>query len=95
MFARNSRYRNVETTTYTAPDGRVVAYLRRRFVPHPPADEPLARHTLSEGERLDIIAARFYDDPELFWQICDANRAMHPRELSELVGRRIVIPLPQ
>lgn len=95
MADHNSRYRGIEQAKYTASDGRVVAYLCRRLVPQPADDEPLAWHTLSEGDRLDTIAGRFYDDPELFWQICDANRAMHPRELAGPIGRRIVIPLPQ
>lgn len=95
MLSRNSRYYGREPKQYPAPDGRTVAYLPRRLVPQPGPGEALALHTISAGDRLDTIAARYYDDPELFWQLCDANRAMHPRELVATIGRPIVIPLPE
>jgi len=47
------------------------------------------------GERLDHIAAHYFGDPELFWRICDANRAMRPEELTETEGRRLLITLPE
>jgi len=34
-------------------------------------------------------------DPELFWRVCDANRAMRPDELTETIGRRLRITLPE
>ena len=48
-----------------------------------------------EGERLDIIAAQHLGDPEQFWRLCDANGAMRPDELTETVGRRLRITLPE
>ena len=33
MFASTSRYATLETAIHTMPDGREVAYVRRRFLP--------------------------------------------------------------
>ncbi len=50
---------------------------------------------MTQGERLDNIAATFLGDPELFWRLADANRAMQPEELVQTVGRRLRITLPE
>ena len=50
---------------------------------------------VTQGERLDNIAANYFGDPELFWRVADANRAMHPKELTETIGRRLRITLPE
>ena len=94
-FAANSRYAATETATYTLPDGREVVYLRRRFVPSPENFALLHEHFVVEGERLDVLTARYIGDPEQFWRVCDANAAMRPDELTETIGRRIRITLPE
>jgi hypothetical protein len=71
-----------------------MAYLERRLAPRPERFALLAEHTVTEGERLDHIAALHLGDPERFWQICDANAALAPEEL-EQTGRRIRITLPE
>ena len=76
-------------------DGRVVAYLRRRFVPPPERFALLQEHVVSDGDRLDVIAATYMGDPEAFWRIADANAAMRPEALTETIGRRIRITLPE
>ena len=96
MFPVTSRYHNTETKKHTTADGREVVYLRRRFLPPlPSADALLGEHTVSDGERLDHIAAATIGDPEQFWRLCDANGAMHPDELTQENGRRLRIPLIQ
>jgi hypothetical protein len=47
---------------------------------------------VADGERLDLIAARFLGDPEQFWRLCDANRTLRPEDL-EVAGQSIQIPL--
>ncbi|MEA3207800.1 MAG: hypothetical protein QOE70_857 [Chthoniobacter sp.] len=94
-FPPSSRYHETPVATLTLPDGREVAYLRRRLVPPPEHFALLQEHAVSEGERLDHIAARYLGDPEQFWRICDGNGAMRPNELLEPVGRRIRITLPE
>ncbi|MGI9182855.1 MAG: LysM domain-containing protein [Longimicrobiaceae bacterium] len=94
-FPPNSRYHGVATATITLPDGRQVAYLRRRFVPPPEALALLYTVRVAEGDRLDNLAATHLGDPELFWRIGDANAALRPDELTEEVGRELRITLPE
>jgi len=95
LFAGSSRYYGLETATWTRPDGTIVVYLKRRFLPSSDVFQLLQEHTVVQGERLDNIAARFFGDPELFWRIADANDAMRPEELVETVGRKLKITLPE
>lgn len=94
-FPSTSRYANLQTATLETPDGTVIVYLRRRFVPPPELFALLQEYTVTQGDRLDNLAARLIGDPELFWQLCDANRAVQPEELTETPGRRIRVTLPQ
>ena len=93
-FPQNSRYYTTETTTLTK-DGRTIVYLKRRFVPPPERFSTLEEHVVTAGERLDNITAQHLGDPEQFWQVCDANAALRPEELTEEIGRRIRITLPE
>lgn len=95
LFAATSRYYGTETATLTLPQGGSVVYLRRRFVPPPERLQLLQEHTVVQGDRLDNLAARYLGDPELFWRLGDANRAMRPEELTEVVGRILRITLPE
>lgn len=108
-FAPTSRYYGIETATigrHPNPDGpddetagtpanEPVAYLRRRFVPAAERFSLLQEHVVTDNERLDTIANHYLGDPERFWQLCDANNAIRPDELTETVGRRIRITLPE
>ena len=94
QFSPSSRYYGIQTAKTTLPDGRVVVHILRRFVPPPDRFSTLEEHAVRQGERLDHIAARHLADPELFWRICDANRAMNPPELEE-IGKRLRITLPE
>lgn len=95
MFPVTSRYYGIETAKYITPDGREIAYLRRRFVPAAGDAPIIAEHLVTQGERLDNITARYLGDPEQFWRVCDANNAMQPEELTAEIGRRLRIPFPQ
>ena len=95
MFPPNSRYFGARTKTLQLPDGRIATYLERRFVPPPELFALLTEHVVTEGDRLDNITARYLGDPEQFWRVCDANSAMRPDELTEEVGRRLRITLPE
>ncbi len=95
MFDVKSRYHGLETTTYVTPDGRMIAYKRRRFVPSSSVPLTLSEVLPAQGERLDLLTARTLGDPELYWRVCDANNAMSPFELLDESGRMIRIPVPQ
>jgi hypothetical protein len=94
LFAPSSRYYGIDTTTIVE-QGVIVRYLLRRFVPPPERFVLLQVHTVAQGDRLDVVAARYLGDPTLFWRICDANRAMRPEELTETVGRKLRITMPE
>lgn len=94
IFAANSRYLNLPTTKLELPDGTQIVYLRRRFVPPPEVFALRGEYVVVERDRIDLIAATQIGDSEMFWQICDANRAMQPAALTELVGRRLRIAQP-
>ena len=51
--------------------------------------------TVVLGDRADNIANQYYGDPEQSWQLFDANNIMHPHELTETIGKRINITLPE
>ena len=95
MFQPTSRYYSVETATFSAADGRVIPYKRRRFLPQSETLPLLIEVTVNQGERLDLITARVLGDPEQFWRVCDASGALDPFELTEQVGRVLRIPIPQ
>jgi hypothetical protein len=92
-FGPTSRYAGLEIAKIEV-DRETYAYVRRRFVPLPERLAVIGEHTVTQGERLDSIAARSLGAPELFWRICDGNRAMRPEELTETVGRTLLITLP-
>ena len=95
MFEPTSRYYNIETVSRVQPDGRVVAYKRRRFLPRGEALLALMEVEVGQGERLDVLTARVLADPEQFWRVCDANNAMYPPDLVAQYGQRLRVPAPQ
>jgi hypothetical protein len=94
-FPPTSRYHGVDVATIEDADGNRIVFLRRRFVP--PADRfaLIQLHSVTGGDRLDNLAARYLGDPERFWQLCDANGAIRPNELVEIIGRHLRITLPE
>jgi len=93
-FPPTSRYYGIATATLTTADGTQLVYLERRFLPPADSFSLLQLHVVSEGERLDNIAAQYMDDPTTFWRIADANSAMRPEQLTEQAGRSLRITLP-
>ena len=101
MIDPTSRYARIDIAITTIADGaggqRAVRYLRRRFPPQPSTLQTLARHLVTGGDRLDLIAAKYLGDPTQFWRICDANRVIHPEELTadDRIGELLRVPVPQ
>jgi hypothetical protein len=97
MFEPTSRYAGIENVkmTVTGTDGqpRVLVFKRRRFIPLGAGATVLVQHTVSQGDRLDNITARYLGDPTQFWRVCDANASLKPSELEE-PGRSVDIALP-
>lgn len=94
-FSALSRYATLESATLETADGAAIIYLRRRFVPAPERFALLQLHEVRQGDRLDNVAAHYLGDPQQFWRICDANRALRPQALLETVGGQVRITLPE
>lgn len=97
VFLPTSRYASIEQEKLVLPCGRVIVYLKRRFVPPTESFVEIQKHIIQEGDRLDRIAHKSVGDPEQFWRICDANNAMHPEALTaeDRAGRKLRITLPE
>jgi hypothetical protein len=95
MFTSNSRYANLPLKTLTLSSGTIVSYVSRRFLPQPDDQALLLYATVTESDRLDNITQQYLDDPQQFWRVCDGNACMSPFELTETVGTKIRITLPQ
>jgi len=93
VFDPASRYYDLETRVLTGLDGREVRYVARRFLPPADAGTVFVEHVVTEGDRLDHLAARYLGDAELFWQLADINNAMQPEELTAEIGRRLRVAL--
>ena len=93
-FGTNSRYLGIETATLSTLDGNTITYVKRRFLPNPDRMVTTGTHSVSQGERLDLMAAAFLGDPELYWRIVDANAVLNPADL-EVVGVNVRLALPE
>ena len=96
-FPTDSRYYGSSTLTYVTPTGETITYLARRIVPQPGAPNfaTIGQHSVHQGDRLDLIAAKYLGDPLIFWLICDANGAIEPHDLVATPGRALNITTPQ
>jgi hypothetical protein len=95
LFPPTSRYHGIAAAQLTRLDGTTLVFLKRRFVPQPESLALLREHVVGAADRLDTLAAHHLGDPQQYWRICDANRAMRPDELVEEAGRRLRITLPE
>lgn len=89
MFFRKSRYADVDDHYITDQKGRAIRYKKIRIIPETKAR---VAYQVNQGDRLDLIAFKYYRDPERFWRICDANLAMWPEDLVSKPGKKILIP---
>jgi hypothetical protein len=95
VFEPDSRYARIPQATATTPDGRDVAYKRRRFLPQGSSLRTLAEVVPAQGERIDVLTNRTLGNPEHFWRVCDANDVLDPAELTAIPGRPVRIPVPE
>ena len=95
MADPNRRYASLGVRELELADGTRIRYVERRFLPRGRTLPVLAKVTVAEGDRLDLIASRSYNDAEALWRVCDANDAMNPTELTQEVGSVLTIPLPR
>jgi hypothetical protein len=89
MFFKGSRYEKVKDYTFRRIDGSQVVIKQKRSIPQPKAK---LIHTVQEGERTDILADRYYNDPLKFWKLGDGNDEMDAERLVAEPGRKITVP---
>ncbi len=93
-FPPNSRYHGLPIATLKRAGHEPVPYLTRRFIAQQEILAVVQEHRVTQGDRLDNLAARYLGDPELYWRLADVNRALRPDDLLEPLGRRLLIALP-
>lgn len=71
MFIKGSRYRNLPESSPIDAGGERLRGKDLRLIP-PPLAWPF-RHTVHEGERLDLLGFKYYTEPTRWWQVADAN----------------------
>ena len=72
-FPPSSRYAKAATYQAQLPNGGVATAL---VIPAPRFPSPFGYHPRAVGDRLDLIATRYLNDPTGFWRLCDANDAL-------------------
>jgi hypothetical protein len=95
LFPPTSRYYGIGSAVTITAVGRAVTYLKRRFLPQPEQLALVQEHNVTQGERLDNLAQQHLGDSEQYWRLCDANGAMVPTELTDTVGRKLRVTLPE
>jgi hypothetical protein len=94
VFDPSSRYADLPTIEHRTASGRTVVYVGRRLLPPASQLTPLARVLVTEGDRLDLVAARTLGDPLQWWRIADANEGTDPEELVATPGRILWVSTP-
>lgn len=95
-FGPNSRYAGVPLGRHVRDKSDPgVPYVLRRFAPRLDETTTALVRIVQAGERPDLMAAQVFGDPELYWQIADANAVTDPFELTDTLGARIRIPAPR
>ena len=79
MFSRNSRYYGLTESSRPDRGGEQARGTDVRVIPRVTGG---FTHTVREGDRLDLLAYRYYGDPARWWRISDANpQAEFPTDL--------------
>lgn len=73
MYPPASRYANASTYQARTPAGKLVTAL---VIPGPRTPAPVGYHPRAVGDRLDLLAAKYLNDPTGFWRLCDANNSV-------------------
>lgn len=94
-FPPESRYAQTPLATLEDAAGRRITYLRRRIVPQVDRFAAVREHAVEQGDRLDRLAQTYLGQAELYWRICDANGTIRPAGLTDTIGRRVRITLPE
>jgi hypothetical protein len=95
-FPPTSRYAAVPVDAWDPGGGRPpVPFLGRRLCPRTDRFALLYEVRISERDRRDLLGHRHLGDAELWWRLADANGIVDPRDLTDPIGRRVRITLPE
>lgn len=79
MFSKSSRYNNLAESVFLNAKGERLRGKDLRLISLP---ESNVLHTVTGGDRLDLLAYKYYGDTTKWWQISDANpQAAFPTNL--------------
>jgi copper chaperone CopZ len=86
MFTKGSRYQNLDESS---PANAAGERLRGKNLRYTPDTAGSYQHTVREGDRLDLLAYKYYGDATRWWLISDAN----PEQLfpTDLLDRAPVV----
>lgn len=87
MFTPASRYYKASTYQAVLPSGAVVTAL---VIPGPRSPAPIGYHPRAVGDRLDLLAVKYLNDPTGFWRLCDANNSL----AADALESRALIGIP-
>jgi len=88
MFLNSSRYAKVDTVETATRDGRAVIALKLRPLPATTG----TAYTVSDYDRLDLLAHKYHGDATKFWHIADANTALQASDLTAETGDSLNLP---
>jgi hypothetical protein len=87
VFPSSSRYAKAATYQARLPRGAVATPL---VILTPRFPAPIGYHPRAVGDRLDLIAVKYLNDPTGFWRLCDANDSL----VAGALERRALIGVP-
>jgi hypothetical protein len=70
MFSRISRYHKLPEVVTTDSQGRTLVSKTLRLLPEVSGT---FRHTVEDADRLDHLAYKYYQQPQKWWRLSDAN----------------------
>ena len=73
MARAASRYASAATYQADLPDGTTATAL---VIPAPRSPLPIGYHPRAVGDRLDLIATKYMNQPTCFWRLCDTNNSI-------------------
>ena len=85
---KKSRYAKTPLVKLTDPGGAELELVELREIPRVESRFTAAPE---RGERLDLLAQRYYREPLLFWKILDASDHLDPFDAAA-PGQSVAIP---